>query len=163
MDKGGDSLIEVGETGILRLAVDPAGVDLLEDNGEFEAAQDFMIGQMGEAASGLPGPGGGKFGAGEPAGVGSVVPVGEGEAEIDEGVAEGGHLPIEDGADFGAVEDNVVELVVVMDEGGGGFGREVGVEVVQETGGIGRIGGGGAAPAIGPAGDLAGDEAGGFA
>ena len=153
----------MGEAGILRLAVGPAGVDLLEDDGEFEAAQDFMIGQVGEAAAGLAGPGSGEFGTGEPGGGGGMVPVGEGEAEVDEGVADCRHLPIEDGGDLGAREDDVVEFVVVVDEGRGGFRGKVGFEVVEHTGGIGRVGGGGAAPAVGPAGDLAGNEAGGFA
>ena len=162
-EEGGDALVEVGEAGVLRLAAEPAGVDLLEDDGEFEAAQDFMIGQMAEAAAGLAGPGGGEFGAGEPAGAGGVVPVGEGEAEVDEGVAEGGHLPVEDAGDGGALEDDVVELVVVVDEGGRGFGGEVGGEEVEDAGGVRGVGRGGVAPAFRPAGDLAGDEAGGFA
>ncbi len=148
MNEGGDALIEVGETGVLRLAVDPTGVDLLENDGEFEAAQHFMIGQVGEAAAGFAGPGGGEFGAGEPVGGGGVVPVGEGKTEVDERVAEGGHLPVEDGGDKGAVEDDVVEFEVVVDEGGRGFGGEVGFEVVEDASGVGSAGGGGAVPPI---------------
>ena len=58
--------------------------------------------------------------------------------EVGEGVADGGHFPVEDADDagFGLVEDEVVDFVVAVDQGGAvaglaGFVAEEGDHVIE--------------------------------
>jgi len=61
------------------------------------------------------------------------------------------------------MEHEVIEFEIVVDEGGGGFGGKVVLEVGDDRVHSGEFGGAGAVPAVGPAADLAFDEADGFA
>ena len=132
-----------------------------------------MPGQMAEVASGAKGVAFDELITSEPIGgrgakqaVGAAdLPIGERHAEVDERVADGAHFPIEDGLDAGGVEgeEEIIELVVVVDDGGRALGRKRRLEVGNDFVEFGEGFGAGLLPAASPAVDLAGEEAGGLA
>src|SRR5688500_14189300 len=120
-------LAEWGEARVVGLAADVAGVDLLDDYRELEHREDFVQRDLLEIAAGARGVALEDLLAAVPAGPrrhradGRVVhrrdmhPVREQESDVDQRIADGAHLPVED-ADhalrlFG-VEHDVVEFVV---------------------------------------------------
>src|SRR3712207_9436829 len=54
-DQGAHPVVEVGEALVLGLAVLPAGVDLLQDHGELEVAEDHVPVHLGEIPTALLG------------------------------------------------------------------------------------------------------------
>ena len=90
-------------------------------------------------------------------------PVGQGRPQVHERVADRGHLPVEDGDDPGqvaGVEDEVVKLEVVVDQGRRGrLGRPVRGQPGRGPFQVGDVVGAGVLVALDPAGHLALDVA----
>src|SRR3712207_1273120 len=127
-------LVKVGEAFVFGLTAVPAGVNLLKYHGELEVTEDHVPVYARKVSPALFGVTVYKLPTGHKAGgarhrrqdllellrVVGLDPVGERDRQIEERVADGGHLPVENGAYLGevfGVQEKVVELVVVVNDG----------------------------------------------
>src|SRR5215203_6372137 len=133
-DQSSCPLAEGGEALVCCLAVLVAGVDLLQYPGQLEVPEDDVPVHLGEVAPTLFGVAVDELFAGHGAwryrhsrhdgrklvGVARFDPVRERDGEVEEWVPDGRHLPVENRThtrQVFRVEDEVIELVVVVDDG----------------------------------------------
>src|SRR5690606_19619747 len=169
-DEDRHDLADVFEVAADGLALDVAVVDAFQDDGEFEERQAGVPVEPGDVAAGafrVAGDelvGGGEAGgpvhvAGPGGGEDLVAEVDEHEPEVGERVAEGGHLPVQDGGDpVVGVDEHVVQPVVAVHDGGcprlrHGVG-EAGTQLVD----AGQVAAAGGVELFAPAADLAFEE-----
>src|SRR5688572_8146333 len=148
-DHGPYPVAEGGEALVCGLAVLVAGVDLLQYPGQFEVPEDDVPVHLGEVAPTLTFVAVDKLFAGHEAwryrhgrhdgrklvGVAGFDPVRERDGEVEERVPDGRHLPVEDRTytrQVFRVQDQVIELVVVVDDGRGWALRDVAGQPVRE-------------------------------
>src|SRR5215212_11019319 len=148
-NQGPHPLVEVREAFVPGLALLPAGVDLLQDHGELEVTEDHVPVHLGEVPPALLSVTLHELRAGHEAGRGGhrrhylfellgvcrLGPVGERDGQVEEWIAHRGHLPVEDGTHLGqvvGVEHQVVELVIVVNDGRLGALGDVSDEPVGE-------------------------------
>src|SRR5215208_2580659 len=142
-------LAEGCEALVCCLAVLVAGVDLLQYPGQLEVPEDDVPVHLGEGASTLTIVAVDKLFAGHEAwryrhsrhdgrklvGIAGFYPVRERDGEVEERVPDGRHLPVEDRTytcQVFRVEDQVIELVVVVDDGRGWALGDVAGQPVRE-------------------------------
>ena len=83
------------------------------------------------------------------AGIARLAPIAEHQTEVDQRIADGSHLPIEHGFDAAGirlVEHHIVELEIVVDQGGRGRFRQVLAQPAQQMIHVGDLFGLGALP-----------------
>src|SRR5215207_10026204 len=135
-DQASYPVAEGGEALVCCLTVLVASVDLLQYPGQFEVPEDDVPVHLGEVAPTLFGVAVDKLFAGHEAwryrhgrhdgrklvGIAGFDPVRERDGEVEERVSDSRHLPVEDRTytrEVFWVEDQVIELVVVVDDGWG--------------------------------------------
>src|ERR687889_1087586 len=135
-DQGSYPVAEGGEALVCGLAALVAGVDLLQYPGQLEVPEDDVPVHLGEVAPTLTFVAVDKLFAGHEAwryrhgrhdgrklvGIAGFDPVGERDGEVEERVPDGRHLPVEDRThppQVFRVQDQIIELVVIVDDGRG--------------------------------------------
>src|SRR5918994_1434559 len=135
-DQGSYPLAEGGEALVSCLAVLVASVDLLQYPGQLEVPEDDVPVHLGEVAPTLFGVAVDELFTGHEAwryrngrhdgrklvGIAGFDPIGERDGEVEERIPDGRHLPVEDRpycCQVFRIEDQVIELVVVVDDGRG--------------------------------------------